>query len=482
MVVLVSVYHLPDAMTRGAGVTIRQALFGAFTPRSFISFILPFASIRDMDFYGTDLSMSNAYFGLMTLLFFLSGLMIRRTKLVNLFLFWGLFCLVASVGDALPLREFLYNYVPFMNLFRFPALFRIFFILSFIIVAGYAFDEWRGSNIKMNRNVIISLLVIGSLVVGFVVYTIYRGELNMMYFIKHQLFIASEKSRIAQHILFQAVFQLIFLAFLFLLLTRWQFKKYALAAILFIAGADMILATRLNGPYTVYSHLFKSSEVYAHTRQFPEGFPVPGPGPIIENMDSRGLVFQTLWRNLNIFHKQVSYEGYNPLHLKGFEEMADNHPKLFETILQNPLVYLADRVSPLDSLSYHEQDSDYFKGRVYFKEEDYLMLKVEDLMLNDGDSLTMTAFSPVEVKVISKTKDKVLVNLLQNNYYGWKATIDGQPAEILTANMSFISVMVPAGEHEVVFSYDPVAVRVGFWVTLVVLVGGMVLICPKGLR
>lgn len=476
MVVLVSVYHLPDAITRGAGVTIRQALFGAFTPRSFISFILPFASIRDMDFYGTDLSMSNAYFGLITLVFFLSGLMIRRTKLVNLFLFFGLFCLVASVGNALPLREFLYHYVPFMNLFRFPALFRIFFILSFIVVAGYAFDEWRGGNIKMNRNVIISVLVIGSLVLVFLVYTIYRGELNMKYFIVNELFIFSDKTTIIQHIFFQALIQLILLAIFFLLFTKWQFKKFALAAIMLIAGADMILASRLNGPYTVYSHLFKSVEVYAHARQFPESFPVPGPGPIIENKDSRSLVFQTLWRNLNIFHKQVSYEGYNPLHLKGFEEMADNHPKLFETILQNPLVYLADRISPLDSLSYHEQESNYFRRRVYLDKDDYLMLNAEGLRLNEDDSITMTAFSPVEVKAVCRSSDKVLVNLLQNNYYGWKAIIDGQPVKILTGNMSFISVMVPAGKHEVVFSYDPVAVRVGFWVTVVALVGGMVLI------
>ncbi len=99
MVVLISVYHLQDAMTRGAGVTLVQALFGAFTPKSFISFILPFASIRNMEYYGTDLSMSNAYFGLLTLVFFLAGLMIRRTKLVNLFLAWGLFCLAASVGE-----------------------------------------------------------------------------------------------------------------------------------------------------------------------------------------------------------------------------------------------------------------------------------------------------------------------------------------------------------------------------------------------
>jgi len=42
MVVLVSVYYLQNAITRGDGVTLRQALFGAFTPRRFISLLLPF--------------------------------------------------------------------------------------------------------------------------------------------------------------------------------------------------------------------------------------------------------------------------------------------------------------------------------------------------------------------------------------------------------------------------------------------------------
>jgi len=481
MVVLISVYHLQGAITRGAGVTLRQALFCAFTPESFISFILPFASIRDMDFYGTDLSMSNAYFGLITLVFFLTGLMIRRTKLVNLFLVWGLFCLAASVGSALPLREFLYNYVPFMNLFRFPALFRIYFILSFIIVAGHAFDEWRKGELNLTGRLRVSMVVVVGVLLGFLVYSLFQGELNMMYFIKHQLFIFSEKSRIVQHIFFQGIIQLIFLTFLFLLFTKWQYKKYALAAIIFIAGADMIMVARLNGPYTVYSHLFKSREVYAHARQFPKGFPVPGSGPIIENKDSRGLVYQTLWRNLNIFHKQVSYEGYNPLHLKGFEEMADNHPKLFETILQNPLICLADRISSLDSLPFHEQKDDYLRGRVYYDEDDYSMLKVEGLRLNEGDLITMTAFSPVEVKVDCNTGEEVMVNMLQNNYYGWEATIDGQPARILTGNMSFISVLVPAGEHDVVFAYDPTGVKVGFWISLMALILGISFLSLKGL-
>jgi hypothetical protein len=177
---------------------------------------------------------------------------------------------------------------------------------------------------------------------------------------------------------------------------------------------------------------------------------------------------------MNIFHKQVSFEGYNPLHLKGFEEMADNHVKLFETILQNPLVYHSAKISPLDSMLLHEQQEDYDKERIYLDQADYLMLNVEGWMLNEGDSVIIKAFSPKEVKVLSKTGDKALVSLLQNNYYGWKATIDGQPTKVFTGNMSFISVMVPAGDHEVVYFYDPRDVKVGFLVSMIALLFGII--------
>jgi hypothetical protein len=486
MVILVSVYHVQGAITRGGGVTIRQALFGAFTPQSFISFIFPFASIRDMEFYGTDLSMSNGYIGMLMLIFFIAALMIKRTKLVNLFLAWGLFCLAASVGSALPVREFLYDYIPFMNLFRFPALFRVFFILSFIIVGGYAFNEWRSGKIMINRKAIISVLGIGGLVLGFLVYAVFKGDLNMKYFIFHQLFIFTDKTTITQHIFFQGLIQLVFLAFIILVMTLWKQKKHAMAGLLLIACLDLVLAARLNGAYTVYYQGFKSKEIYDHSKTFPDGFPLPDDRPVYQNRDTKGLVFQALWRNMNIFHKQVSWEGYNPLHLKGFEEMADNHVKLFETILQNPLVYLAENVSPLDSLPIHEKDSSFSKGRVYLEEEDYLMLKVEGLMLpartdvqsggNAGDFVQLKSFSPVEVKAISKTKDKAIVNLLQNKYYGWKAKIDGRDAQVFTGNMSFLAVLVPAGEHEVVFYYDPKGVSVGFWISIITILAGLFLI------
>lgn len=476
MVILVSVYPLPGEMTRGSGVTLRQALFGAFTPQSFISFILPYASIRDMDYYGTDLSMSNGYFGLVPLAFFLAGLTPRRPKVVNLFLIWGLFCLAAAVGNALPLREFLYHYIPGMDYFRFPALFRVFFILSFIIVAGHAFNEWREGRAAVRRRLVMIIIALGTAISGFVIYAIVQGNLDMVNFIGKELKVFSETSRIPQHIFFHGIVQLILLGLALYVILKWGALRKPLLLLLLIAAADMIIATRLNGPYTIYSHLFRSKEVKAHAGQFPEGFPVPGDGLIIQNTDSRGLVFQTLWRNLNIFHKQVSFEGYNPLHLRGFEELADNHPKLFEAILHNPLVYPAGRVSPLDSLMLHEQAADYDPGRIYLEEEEYGMIQPKGLALNTGDTAFIRAFSPVRVVAAVSCKAPVLVNLLQNNYPGWKATVDGQAARILTGNMSFIAVEVPSGDHEVIFTFDPVWVRLGFWVTVAGLVALVLLL------
>ena len=437
MVVLTSVYHLPEAMTRGSGTTLRQALFGAFTPQSFISFILPFASIREMDFYGTDLSMTNAYFGLVVLIFFIAGLMIRRSKIVNLFLVWGIFCLAAAVGNALPFREFLYHYVPFMNLFRFPALFRVFVILSFVIVGGFAFNEWRNGKTGLNKKLMVSTGILLAAILSFVVYSLTRGNLEMGYFIKNQLFIFSEKSTVAQHILFQGIIQAVLLVFLIIIF--WKKKELALISVLLITVLDLVFSSRLNGPYTVYDHRFNSVEIYNHAKAFPDGFPLPDNRPVADIRDTKGKAFHVLWRNMNIFYKEISWEGYNPLHLKGFEEIADQHPELFETILQNPVVYFTNEGSPT----------------------------------NQEDTVIIKKFSPQSIELHSISENEGIVNYLQNNYYGWKATVDGNPVEIQTANFSFLSVRVPAGEHEVIFKYDPKGVKVGFWISFAALAAGI---------
>jgi uncharacterized membrane protein YfhO len=79
--------------------------------------------------------------------------------------------------------------------------------------------------------------------------------------------------------------------------------------------------------------------------------------------------------------------------------------------------------------------------------------------------------------VVREGPDRVVVQVsagqpgylvLGDTYYpGWRATVDGEPAEIVAANHAFRAVPLGAGEHTVIFQYAPRSFQVGAWVTLV---------------
>jgi uncharacterized membrane protein YfhO len=50
-------------------------------------------------------------------------------------------------------------------------------------------------------------------------------------------------------------------------------------------------------------------------------------------------------------------------------------------------------------------------------------------------------------------------------YPGWRATVDGQPAEILRANLLYRAVALWPGRHEVVFEYAPQTWRIGMMIS-----------------
>ena len=54
---------------------------------------------------------------------------------------------------------------------------------------------------------------------------------------------------------------------------------------------------------------------------------------------------------------------------------------------------------------------------------------------------------------------------------GWRLTIDGQPAPVLRANLLMRGAAVPAGSHELVYTYMPTSFLVGAWVGLLGLAG-----------
>jgi len=51
------------------------------------------------------------------------------------------------------------------------------------------------------------------------------------------------------------------------------------------------------------------------------------------------------------------------------------------------------------------------------------------------------------------------------DYPGWRATVDGNPAQLVRADYLLRAVCVPAGEHQVVLAYDPPLLKVGLLIT-----------------
>jgi uncharacterized membrane protein YfhO len=60
--------------------------------------------------------------------------------------------------------------------------------------------------------------------------------------------------------------------------------------------------------------------------------------------------------------------------------------------------------------------------------------------------------------------------VLSDTYYpGWRALVDGREQPLVRGDLLFRVVPVPAGQHEVVFRFEPTSIRVGLAITVVAL-------------
>jgi hypothetical protein len=81
----------------------------------------------------------------------------------------------------------------------------------------------------------------------------------------------------------------------------------------------------------------------------------------------------------------------------------------------------------------------------------------------------VTRYANERVEVRTEANGAALLVLADNWYPGWHAAVDGRPAEIYRTNHTFRGVVVPAGRHQVVFTFEPAGVTEGFVVYLLCL-------------
>jgi len=478
-VLLISISSVWPFISRSDAVPLEQALLFPLSPQCLISFILPYAVITDMPFFGTDLAMSNIYMGLIPFIFFLFSLFIKKSAEMKFFFWWGLGALTVSVGSFLPVREFLYHVVPLMDLVRYPSQFRFFTIFCFIILAGYAMDLYIIRSKASPWVIFITLVLIFGLVLTFLI-SLFEARATISHFCMNELFHYSQKSYLWEHVSIQSLFQIFVLIAFLPILTRTLTKRKMWPYILLIV-IDLVVATQLNAPFTVYYEQFRSKDLKQHSQQFPSGFPPPLHRPVGEVTD-KGSAYGPLWKNLNIFHKQIAGDGYNPFHLKQYDHLATSFPQLFTETLSNPPVYLSAFVYDVMILDEHIQKNQLNPQNLYLKTADFIKIKNMKMSTQPQDAARISFLSPHKIVVHVKSSQTQILTLLQNYCAGWQVQVNNKPFPLMISNISFMSTLVPPGQSTVVFTYQPRFITAGLTLSLMTMVGVCCLIMTTFIR
>ncbi|HSD98846.1 MAG TPA: YfhO family protein, partial [Patescibacteria group bacterium] len=77
-------------------------------------------------------------------------------------------------------------------------------------------------------------------------------------------------------------------------------------------------------------------------------------------------------------------------------------------------------------------------------------------------SARITSYTSEQITIKTTSNKQALLFLSDNMYPGWIATVDNKKTDIFTADHTFRSVVVPSGQHTIIFSYQPRSVLLGF--------------------
>ena len=465
-VIIVTLSQVWPYIQRFQGMSLNASLYLPLSPQSLLSLLIPFSVIKDTNFFSTDISMTNIYMGMFLLIFFIYSLFRKKKAIEKIFLYFGVFALLASFGEYLPVRKFLYNYIPFMNLFHFPSFFRIFTIITFLVIAGIHLSNFT-NQVKIYKKLIFKIALSFSIIlVCFIIYSLFHISFREFSFLESDkdFFELLKNSTIYEHIFIHSIIQFILLTLLIIFLIRSVKRTYFIKAITTLIIVEMIIAVQLNIYYTGVSEA-KPYKMRKDLAQLPKGFPVPANNKIINNSDMAAS-FWPFWRNTNIFRKTISYDGFSSFVLNPYNYLSDNAPHLKNATLNNPLLFLSDKLYPLSKLP-EELDPETDNKNIYINNEIYNKYANTHFKHLKNDTVFITSFSPNQVTVTAKCENTQIITLLQSNYPGWEVYIDNKLVPHFTSNYLFISSIIPKGEHIIKFNYSNTSVIIGFIISYI---------------
>jgi len=448
--IFISIYFVQPYLSRLGDFSLSQAQFSPFSIQSFISFIAPYTTAIKSDLFGSDISMRNGYFGLFPFLLFLLGVFSKKSTDIKILFLFGIFCLTAAVGELLPVRAFLFHYVPMMNVFRFPSVFRGFFILSAILVGLNYLNNFQNTN-RFYKQLKYSFFVTGVTFIIAIIIARSQGYLNIKYFILNEVFVNEYGVSVWQHLVLSSCVQLLFITgFLILIYKKKDIIKWGTVLLVL----DFFITIQLVGSFTVFTKEISGTEIHQTFKSREKEVPqINCELTIKETDDQPGLGFP-FWQNEAIFQKNLASEGFNSFSFVGYENLENNYPNYNNILRQNKHLLFSDDILLSTNLDVLEKKNNFRKTSLFFDSVEFDILREKSLKHNLSDTVFFTKISTTNFEIKTTTKEQQLLTLFQKNYFGWKAYIDHKEVPIFTSSNNFMSILLPKGKHNVSYRYE----------------------------
>lgn len=262
---------------RSSKVDVELSLAENTTFQSWTSLLLPFGTVKNDLLFKNDIALRNNYMGLVLLCFFALSLFSFKVPLQRFFLLLGGAFLLLSLGSVFKL--FTSNYFPLIGYVRVNGEFRIFAIISFIIISTISLDSYfKNKSAQSEKKLKFIARAILTIFVAVAILSVFRvvlGESGNIFTISNTgswrdyLKSLITSLHFNETLLIQSSIQIVLLIFVLCALRTNNLQK-----IVFISALDLIIATLLNLPFTGVGKV-SVMQINAIHKRSPAGIPVP---------------------------------------------------------------------------------------------------------------------------------------------------------------------------------------------------------------
>src|SRR3990167_8088681 len=163
----------------------------------------------------------------------------------------------------------------------------------------------------------------------------------------------------------------------------------------------------------------------------------------------------TLYINQNEFEKVGETEKYKDYSFKIYRNLY-NHQKVFMTSKYTIARSIDELLGELSNSNFNSNSEIILESKP----------TETNLTLNNWEAKIVSE-SPNKVEIKTKTEGKGFLFLAESYYPGWEAFIDDSRTKIYPANITSQAIIIPEGDHQVIFRFKPKSLLYGITLTTI---------------